>query len=153
MIIDHLSQAARYQMLVSGLKLGFDFLHRNDLLSLADGKHVIDDERVFAIVAHDQGRGKPESPLEFHARYIDIQYVIGGTDLIGWRSTPSCQQVLSKYDRDKDIGFFKEEPRTWFPLDAGNFAIFFPDDAHAPLAGEGTVHKVVVKVAVAEYAN
>jgi biofilm protein TabA len=30
----------------------------------------------------------------------------------------------------------------------GTFAIFFPEDAHAPMAGEGLIHKVVVKVAV-----
>jgi beta-galactosidase beta subunit len=31
---------------------------------------------------------------------------------------------------------------------AGSFAIFFPDDAHAPLATTGEAHKLVVKVAV-----
>jgi beta-galactosidase beta subunit len=33
---------------------------------------------------------------------------------------------------------------------AGHFAIFFPEDAHAPLAGEGHLVKAVVKVAVEE---
>jgi beta-galactosidase beta subunit len=33
-------------------------------------------------------------------------------------------------------------------LQPGSFAIFFPEDAHAPLSSTGRVHKIVVKVAV-----
>ncbi len=36
-----------------------------------------------------------------------------------------------------------------FRLARGQFAIFFPDDAHAPLAASGSLHKVVIKVEVA----
>jgi len=31
---------------------------------------------------------------------------------------------------------------------AGSFAIFFPEDVHAPLGTDGFIHKVVIKVAV-----
>jgi beta-galactosidase beta subunit len=30
----------------------------------------------------------------------------------------------------------------------GSFAIFFPEDAHAPLAGRGALTKAIVKIAV-----
>ncbi len=148
MILDNLSKFARYQSLAPGLDKGFEFLRRKGLADLADGKHEIDGEQVFAIVASNQGRGPHDSPLEFHSRYIDLQYALDGSDLIGWQSTLACNQVLTAYNREQDIGFFKDEPQTWFRLDAGNFAIFFPDDAHAPLAGEGTVRKIVIKIAV-----
>jgi beta-galactosidase beta subunit len=46
------------------------------------------------------------------------------------------------------VGFFYDRPTTWLTLSAGQFAVFFPEDAHAPLAGQGGVHKAVVKVAV-----
>jgi beta-galactosidase beta subunit len=55
----------------------------------------------------------------------------------------------SSYDAEKDIVFFDDAPETWFRVPAGSFAVFFPEDAHAPLAGEGEVRKVIVKVAVA----
>ena len=33
-------------------------------------------------------------------------------------------------------------------VSSGAFAIFYPEDAHAPLATSGPIHKAVVKVAV-----
>ncbi len=147
MILDNLSQYLRYQSLAPGFDLGFAFLKRLDLLDLPNGRHTIDGDQVFAIIARDQGRGREASPLEFHRRHIDIQYVVQGKELIGWQSTPTCTHVRARYDADKDIGFFDDSPATWCHLASGDFAIFFPNDAHAPLAGEGIVHKVVVKVA------
>ena len=95
-----------------------------------------------------QGRGAEQALLEFHRRYIDIQFVVAGIDLIGWLPTPSCQRVSTPYDEAKDVGFFYDRPATWLSVAAGQFALFFPEDAHAPLAGQGAVHKAVVKVAV-----
>ena len=42
--------------------------------------------------------------------------------------------------------FYDDEPSTYFALKAGEAAIFFPDDAHAPLVGDGHVKKCVIKV-------
>ncbi len=36
------------------------------------------------------------------------------------------------------------------PLAKGQFMMFWPADAHAPLAGAGPLHKVVVKLLVEE---
>jgi len=36
----------------------------------------------------------------------------------------------------------------WCPVPAGSFAVFFPEDAHAPMVSDGEVHKVILKVAV-----
>ena len=75
---------------------------------------------------------------------------IARADQIGWLPTPECQRVSSPYDAGKDIGFFHDRPPTWLALSPGHFALFFPEDAHAPLAGDGPAHKAVVKVAVQE---
>ena len=52
------------------------------------------------------------------------------------------------FDAAKDVGFFGDRPESWLSLPAGHFAIFFPDDAHAPLAGRGTLKKAIMKIAV-----
>ncbi len=44
--------------------------------------------------------------------------------------------------------FFADRPETWFAVKPGSFAIFYPQDAHAPLAGTGETRKAVMKVAV-----
>ena len=48
----------------------------------------------------------------------------------------------------KDVMFYDDEPSTYFTLGEGEIGIFFPQDAHAPLVGDGRVKKAVVKVKV-----
>src|SRR5262245_27504458 len=142
-MVDDLAGAPRYAGLHPLFARAFAFLQRPDLAALPDGKHTILDDRLFAIVARSQGRGAERALLEFHRRYIDIQYVLAGTDLIGWQPTSRCQHVATPYDEIKEVGFFADRPATWISVAAGQFAVFFPDDAHAPLAGHGAVHKTV----------
>ncbi len=148
MIVDRLENAAVYHPMLPLLAEGFAFLQRPDLASLPPGKTPIDGDRLFAIVADDEGRGRERAMLEAHRRYLDIQYVVSGTDEIGWLSLDDCERVKLPYDAEKDVALYFDRPATWLVLPADTFAIFLPQDAHAPLAGSGHVHKVVVKVAL-----
>jgi len=148
MILATIAQAYRYANCHKGLSRGFEFLQTTKLDELPDGKLEIDGGRLFAIVAHDQGRGRDGAVLEAHRKYIDIQYVISGNELIGWQPLTSCGAVKQAHDSETDLAFFLDRSSTWFELAPRSFAVFFPEDAHAPLAAQGPVHKVVVKVAV-----
>jgi len=100
-------------------------------------------------VARESARPRDKAPLEAHRRYIDVQYVLSGADEMGWRALSDCKSP-GGYDAARDIEFFTDEPAAWATVSTGEFAIFFPHDAHAPLTGRGDIHKVVVKVAVAD---
>ncbi|MDK9705747.1 MAG: YhcH/YjgK/YiaL family protein [Desulforhopalus sp.] len=148
MICDILENSGRYEGLHVGFAEAFAFLQRTDLRQLAVGRYEIDGERVFAMVAKDQGRGKDEAQLEIHDKYIDIQLVLAGTDEMGWRPRAFCQQPSGPYDPDGDIRFFVDPPTSLLFVLPGMFAIFYPEDAHLPLISSEVIHKVVVKVAV-----
>jgi YhcH/YjgK/YiaL family protein len=148
MITDKLQRIERYLSVHPGFRAGAEFLRRPDLRQLPPGRHEIDGRRLFAMVALDQGRGREKSLLEFHRKYIDIQFLVAGADVIGWRPTELCNRIATPYDAEKDVGLFYDRPETWLEVPADYFAILFPDDAHAPLANTGNVHKVVVKVAI-----
>ena len=147
MIIDVLKNADRYEKMHPGFMEAFAFLCRPDLQDLAVGRHVIEGDRVFAIVAKDPGRNRSEAQLETHEKYIDIQLVLAGHDDMGWRPKSQCLLPAGAYSSEEDIQFFTDSPLIWQPVAAGMFAIFFPEDAHQPLIGEGIIHKVIVKVA------
>lgn len=148
MILARLADCARYLSLHPALQRGFEFLQEADLSDLSEGRHDIDGDRLFAIVARGFGRGQADSPLEFHRNYLDLQYVTHGFDLIGWSPIAECKHIREEYSPETDLGFFHDRPSTWCRLAAGDFAIFYPEDAHAPLGGTGPCHKVVVKVAL-----
>jgi biofilm protein TabA len=148
MILDDLKNAERYWSLHPLFREGFRFLARTDLAALASGKYEIQGEQLFALINRDPGRGHAGARLEAHRRYIDIQFLVDGSEEIGWRPTAECRQLTDPYDAERDIMFFADPPHTWIELPVGKFMIFYPEDAHAPLASLGDNLKAVIKVAV-----
>ncbi|MFH1717858.1 MAG: YhcH/YjgK/YiaL family protein [Planctomycetota bacterium] len=147
-ILDKLQHAERYYDMNPAFEKAFAFLRQNDLAELPAGRHEIDGDRLFCIISKGPGRSRAEAKLEAHRKYIDIQYVIAGIDEMGFRPAADCKLTDTSYDADKDIEFFKDQPDSWTQVQAGAFVIFFPQDAHAPLAGSGEIHKAVLKIAV-----
>jgi YhcH/YjgK/YiaL family protein len=148
MILDTLDQADRYSHLHPLFARAFAFLRSNDLSVLPAGSVAIDEERLYANVDDVAGRGEEGSRVEAHRRYIDIQLTVSGEERIGWISLRDCREPDGDFAALRDIGFFRDRPSSWFAVPPGHFAIFWPEDAHAPLAGDGPIRKVVVKVAV-----
>jgi len=147
MIIDRLENAEQYYDMHPAFAQAFAFLSRSDLAQLPAERHDIDGDDLFCSISNGPGRPRSEANLEAHRKYIDIQYVIAGREEYGWKPTSDCRVVHTPYDADKDIGFFKDPPQTWTEVPVGSFVIFFPEDAHAPLVGEGQIHKAVLKIA------
>jgi len=146
MILDRLEYADRYNSLHPYFAKAFSFLRQTQLDQLPSGIHEIDDKRVYALVALESGRGRKEAKLEAHQKYIDIQVPLSGTDEIGWKSRLYCSMPEGQYDEDRDCELFTDTPDSWITVSPGNFVIFFPEDAHAPLAATGRLHKIVIKV-------
>jgi biofilm protein TabA len=148
MILDTLKNADRHAALHPGFAEAFAFLRRMDIAALPVGRVEVIGKRVFAIIGKDEGKSREKARLEAHRKYIDIQLVVSGDEWIGWRDLKTCRESGLGYSAEKEIEFYTASPAKWFCVLPGSFAIFFPEDVHAPLAGAGPVHKVVVKVAV-----
>lgn len=149
MIFDHLNNAARYEVLHPDFRLAFDFLQRSDLAQLSVGKHTLRGNEVFALVSDAVGfGGKEQARLESHQRYLDIQVVVAGTDVMGWRNQAACHEVTEPYAPERDVVFYGDRPLVWLAVPAQHFVVFYPEDAHAPLATAEMVRKVVFKIAL-----
>ena len=148
MILDALTNEERLTKLHPGFAAAFHFLRATGFDQLAEGRREIDGARVYALVVRGQGRGLKGAKLEAHRRYIDIQYSLTGHDVIGWKQISTCRNPAEAYNEAKDIQFFLDAPDSWVTVPQQSFGIFFPEDAHAPMASDGPVHKVVIKVAV-----
>jgi len=148
MILDRIENVGQYAHLHPGFGKAFQFLCHKGLLALPSGEHEIEGYRIYAIVARDPARSRARAMLEAHRRYVDIQAVLSGTDEMGWKPRAACAAPAGVYDPVKDIELFSDPPATWMTVQPGQFTVFFPDDAHAPLVGEGEIHKIVIKVAV-----
>jgi len=147
MIVDTIANSALYEAIHPLFHRAFEFLRDPKLATLANGKYVLDGDRLYANISDSALRPAVTAKPELHRKYIDIQYVISGTDIIGW--SPLCGLGhIGPFDEKGDFGLADDHPQSWVEVRPGCFAILFPDDAHAPCVGEGTVRKVVIKVAV-----
>ncbi len=145
MILDTLANCEKYFGAHRGFAKAFGFLREADLAHLEPGKYEIDGGDVFAMVQEPALKPVSAAKLEFHRKYIDIQYIVTGQERMGY--SPLCALGHpGEYDASRDLGFASDAPQSMLEVRPGMFAVFFPEDAHAPCLGEGTVRKVVVKV-------
>lgn len=148
MILDAGAHCHRYQSLHPLFERGFRYLADTDLRALPAGRHEVDGGRMYLSIDHSHGRGHDAARLEAHRRYIDVQYTMEGDEEIGWMPLAGCGEPSVRYDDAKDIAFYGVRPTSWLSVPAGSFVVFFPEDAHAPLAGHGPVKKAILKIAV-----
>ena len=148
MILDHLENCLRYTSIHPGFEAAFNFLKNSSVQDFKEGKKTIDGERLFALAMDTKGKGRQGAKFESHRRYIDLQYTVTGSDLIGFEYKSCCTADEKGYDSESDIEFYTNSPAVWLAVPAGSLAVFFPEDVHAPLGTDGVIHKVVIKVAV-----
>jgi YhcH/YjgK/YiaL family protein len=149
MIIDKIENAHIYQNIGERISKSFEYIRTNDLKNLPAGRYPIDGENIFALVSEYQTKSESEGKLEAHKRYIDVQYVISGEELMGY-SPLGNQQILEPYKEVNDIVFFNGD-KSFTKVSEGMFAIFFPEDVHMPGISTGKisdVKKLVIKCLV-----
>jgi biofilm protein TabA len=148
MILDSLDNAERYYGLHPRFAKAFEFIRSQDAESLEPGKFQIDGTDLHASVSLKDGVIESAAKFEAHDQYIDIQFCPEGKEQIGWAPREHCKNIRDPYNAEKDVTFFNDKPATYFHLHQGEFAIFFPEDVHAPMIGEGPIKKLVVKVKI-----
>lgn len=147
MILDSIQNAERYYALHPHFKMVFDYLHSTDVRALEDGRHDIDGDKLFVNVSTLELRPMDAAHLEAHNRYIDIQVVVEGEEYFGWSERKDCSKPEGAFDEERDIIFYSDKPQTHYKVREGQFTILYPEDAHAPMLGEGKVKKLIFKVA------
>ena len=149
MIIDTLKNAYKYTNLHPLFASAFDYLKGKDLQNLEDGKFEIA-EGLKLIVSNGNGKTKETSLQKFecHDKNIDIQVCVKGNETIYWKPREKCNTPNGEYNSEKDVRFFNDEPDMNFQLNDNQFVIFYPEDVHAPMIGEGPIKKLVFKVKI-----
>jgi biofilm protein TabA len=151
MIADTFEQRRRYLGMSPRFAAAFEFLEKLPA-GKPDGRYDIDGNNCFALVQTYTTRPLAQAMFEAHRLYIDIQFLQAGRETLLWTPLAALTQVTRPYAADQDIVFFANPPH-WTPvnLHPGQFAIFFPEDGHAPgleCGGPAEVRKIVIKVRV-----
>jgi biofilm protein TabA len=149
MVIDSLANAQKYTALHPLFEQAFAYINATDLAAIEVGKYEIADG-LKAIISDKPGVAAEASTAKFecHNKNIDIQVCISGHEQIGWKPRNTCTSQKGEYNPEKDVVFYNDTPDTFFELTDNQFAIFYPEDVHAPMIAvdDKSIKKMVIKV-------
>ena len=148
MILDSLKNLRNYEGLHPNFTKAMDFLLNSDLKNLPLGRNEICGDEIFANVMEAQPRTKEEAPIELHRKYIDIQIPITADEVMGY--IPKEQLPEGDYKEESDAALYPVGmlATDYLNVTRSMFAIFFPQDGHAPAITPVKLKKIIVKVAV-----
>ena len=151
MIYDKIDNIEYYKGLSPNIALALDFLKQMKP-DTAVGTYQIN-QQVKAIVSEYQTKTVNEHGFEAHKKYIDIQYLLTGTERIACLPIERLKETVP-YNEEKDAAFYSADIKlqpSYLSLLPGYFAVFYPQDGHMPqlcIEKPEMVKKVVIKVKI-----
>jgi YhcH/YjgK/YiaL family protein len=107
----------------------------------------------FAIEQIYLSRLRPEGFFESHQKYIDVQVMVAGEELMEVEDITRLTGAEAYFEPRDFIKYADTTTASRLRMRAGDVAVFFPVDGHMPclqLDGPVLVRKTVVKVPVGE---
>jgi len=134
----------KYAPLLPGIEEAFDAVNALETLE-AKTYPLSDGNRFFVAV----GTTKAPDVAEAHRKFLDIQYIVKGKEVVGWADLADCT-LEGEFNEEKDIGKYSG-PFEYITINEGMCYVAFPEDAHMPgrhLEVPNDFVKVVVKLKV-----
>lgn len=125
----------------------FDYLSGINPDSLPLGRTDLSEE-VFIAVSEYMTKDPADVRYEAHRQYIDLQYVVSGSEYIGLQRDTTQLTCVQPYGESNDVAFYTGEGEL-MKATPDRFFIFFPKDAHRPCLKDGEpalLKKIVVKI-------
>lgn len=152
MIIDKLENAQFYYGFGEKFQKAFEFLKETNLKDMENGRYEIDGDEIYVALQDYNTKPESEGKFEAHKDYIDIQFIVSGTEKLGYGNIEHYSPI-TEYDKEKDIVFLNNlESQNHFVFAKENdFVVFTPQDAHMPcilINDSAYVKKAVVKIKI-----
>ena len=131
------------------LQKGIDWLRNNDLKAMEAGTYEIEGRDIYAMIQEVTTKPFEERRAERHDLYLDVQYIISGTERMGYVPYTGSEEILENPE-GKDACFYKNlTGENFVDVSEGSYCIFFSNDIHRPCIAAGdpaAVKKAVLKV-------
>ncbi|MDU1454551.1 MAG: YhcH/YjgK/YiaL family protein [Paeniclostridium sordellii] len=128
MIFGNIAHEKRYSNIDKDLLTCFEYAKNNSLVDLEKGSYAIDGEDIFVNIVEYETVEKEERFWEAHKKYIDIHYMLEGSERI---DIGFIENLIQKEYKEKDDFLPLEgEANGYVTLEKGDFLICYPEDAH-----------------------
>lgn len=146
MVVDTLDNLSKYEALNPLFSKVIQFINDNDLNTMPEGKYPIQGSDLFLNLTTAKGKTPDEAVIETHNQMLDIQIPLSTAETYGY--TPRCDLPEAPYNAEKDITKIAGlAAQSYVTCQPGMFAMFFPQDGHAPcISIEPEIKKAIFKV-------
>ena len=150
MIADIAANYRIYSGVHRDFERAFEALRKAETMALpSENNAKIEVDGFHVVVQHYTTKEFAEKKFEGHRKFIDIQYVLKGSEINYWASTQGLKPI-TEYNEERDHLNYGDGP-AYSPIRLGDreFAVFFPGDAHKTGCSwdkPSEITKLIVKV-------
>jgi YhcH/YjgK/YiaL family protein len=154
MIYGHIGSMETENAYTEKIRKAMAILRETDVTDMHHGKYPLDGDNLILQINEITTGPKEEKKPEVHRKYIDVQYMVHGHELIGFYPDDRNGEVLEDLLKENDLLFYKEREdvnELMLPMTDGCYAIFFPEDVHRPgcqMRAPEAVKKIILKIKV-----
>ena len=154
MIVDRIENKALYAGISVGINKVLEFAKDLTPDTYPTERVYLDGDALFINVPKYVTHLREGAVTEAHRKYIDVMYMVEGSENIYVKPTAKLSKITKEYDPEGDALLADtDDDTTAVRLEAGMFLVLFPDDAHAPacdpLPDTGvSVKKIIAKVLI-----
>lgn len=146
MFIASLSSSGSSLPLHPLLQTALDAIGDIDQATATPGVSTLIENDLILMINRATLKRPEEARLEAHRDMIDLHVPLSGPEIYAWKPLVDLTAPAEPYQTAKDARHYLDAADTYFTLKPGQFALFYPEDAHAACIGAGELLKIVVKI-------
>ncbi len=127
----------------------FDYAAANDLLSYEKGSHPIDGDELFVNIVEYETTPPENRFWEAHRQYLDLHFMLRGPEQIDVNFIDNMEQ--KEFVEKDDFLPLEGDPNSHVILNAGDFLLCYPADAHRTAVQVGApaaIKKAIFKIRI-----
>lgn len=154
MIFGHVQAKETEKAYAAPIVEAIRYCRETDVSQMGESKFLLKGEDFIVLICDRVTEAKEKKLPEVHRRYVELQFMAEGEELMGYYPDCGDNELLSDCLEEKDTLYYKENPNAeevMLHMVPGTYAVFFPEDVHRPFCQvkePARVKKIVIKIAL-----
>ena len=149
MVFGNIRDLKDFGYLEENVRKCFDYAREHDLLSYEKGSHPIDGDELFVNIVEYETTTPENRFWEAHRQYLDLHFMLRGPEQIDVNFIDNMEQKA--FVEKDDFLPLEGDPNSHVILNAGDFLLCYPADAHRTAVQVGApavIKKAIFKIRI-----
>ena len=149
MVFGNVRDLKDFGFLTENVRKCFDYARDHDLLSYEKGSHPIDGDELFVNIVEYETTTPENRFWEAHRQYLDLHFMLRGPEQIDVNFIDNMAQ--KEFVEKDDFLPLEGDPNSHVVLNAGDFLLCYPADAHRTAVQVGSpavIKKAIFKIRI-----